>query len=96
MLLKHLFSLCALALGSLSAPSAPLNDTLAHTRPTGHHAVPVTRRDYSGQEVEQIRQAHLDAVKLCWTTVNHAKSAQFDRIFPEYFNPKDRNLVICK
>jgi hypothetical protein len=96
MLLKHILSLCALALGSLASPSAPLNDTLAHTPSTDRHSVPVTRRDYSGQEVEQIRQAHLDAVKLCWTTVNHAKSTQFDRIFPKYSNPKDRNLVICK
>jgi hypothetical protein len=28
--------------------------------------------------------------------VNHAKSAQFDRIFPKYFNINDQDLVICK
>jgi hypothetical protein len=96
MLLKHIFHICALALGSLAAPSAPLNDTLTRIQSTNHEVVPTNSHDYSSQEVEQIRQAHLGAVKLCWTTVNHAKSEQFDHIFPKYFNINDRDLVICK
>jgi hypothetical protein len=96
MLFKHIFSLCALALGSLAAPSAPLNSTLMATRAIDDSIGPEIVGGYTTQEKAQIQQAHLDAVKLCWTMVNHAKSAQFDRIFPKYFNIDDWDLVICK
>jgi hypothetical protein len=96
MFLKHIFPLCALALGGLAAPSAPPKSTLTFTRATDDSIGPEIVGGYSAQEVAQIQQAHLDAVKLCWTMVNHAKSAEFDRIFPKYFNINDRDLVICK
>lgn len=94
MLLKHIFATCALALGALAAPSTPLNDT-ARWVPAEGDIGPVISLGYSGQEIEQIQQGHLDAVKLCFTMINSAKTETLNRIFVKYFNINDRDLVTC-
>ena len=48
---------------------------------------------YWPQEREQIRQAHLDAVKLVRIAIRNAGKDQYDRIFVKYFNINDHQLV---
>lgn len=48
---------------------------------------------YSSQERQQIRQAHLDAVKLVRTTISNAGKEQYDRTFVKYFSINDHQLV---
>ena len=54
---------------------------------------PTVKSGYSSQEREQIRQAHLDAIKLVRTTISNAGKARHDRIFVKYFKIDDHQLV---
>jgi hypothetical protein len=51
---------------------------------------------YTTQELEQIQQAHFDAVKLCENVITHTNTRDFNRVFLKYFNPVDRDLVVGK
>lgn len=92
MLLKTMVASIALAIGVLAAPTPPTEDKLARDTAAG----PTVGSGYSAQEVEQIHQAHLDAVKLAFTAVDSANDEHFDRIFTKYFSIKDKSYAISK
>lgn len=98
MLLKHIFTTCALALGVLSAPSNPMDSNLESTRSDDPNEGPVILGTFTGLECAQIEQAHLDAVELCRTATTNSTDflGRFDHVFLNYFNPADRDLVISK
>jgi hypothetical protein len=48
---------------------------------------------YSPQEKEQIRQAHLDAIKLIRTVISSVAEEQYNHIVMKYFSTNDHQLV---
>lgn len=90
--LKTIVASIALAIGVLAAPTSPAEDKLARDTAVG----PTIGSGYSAQDVEQIHQAHLDAVKLAFTAVDSANDEHFDRVFTKYFTIKDKSYVISK
>lgn len=92
LLFQKVIASTALGIGVLAAPTSPAADKLARDTALG----PTVGSGYSAQEVEQIHQAHLDAVKLAFTAVDSANDEHFDRIFTKYFTIKDKSFVISK
>lgn len=92
MLFKKVFASTALAIGVLATPAPWAEHKLARDAAVG----PTVGSGYSAQAVEQIHQAHLDAVKLAFTAVDSANDEHFDRIFTKYFTIKDKSFVISK
>jgi uncharacterized protein YllA (UPF0747 family) len=64
--------------------------------PRTDQAVGVKWNTYTEKEMAQFHQGHLDVLKLCKEVVAESDSETdlFKRLFPEYFDPKDRGTVI--
>lgn len=105
MLLTRIITVMAFAVGVLAMPQTPLLDNdidpkivsgyLDEGQPPSldHDLGPKITSGYSDQEREQIRQAHLDAVKLVRTAILNASSEQYTNIYVKYFNLDDNRLV---
>jgi len=73
----------------------------AFTRPYSH---PIPSTDdgnpntYTVQEMDQFREGHVDAMYMCSVVIEQAtrNSARYNRIFGEYFQPADRELVLSQ
>jgi hypothetical protein len=73
----------------------------AFTRPYSH---PIPSTDdgnpntYTVQRMDQFREGHVDAMYICSVVIEQAtrNSARFDRIFGEFFQPADRELVLSE
>lgn len=88
MLLKRILTALALVASTFANPPVTANSPSLDV----DHG-PTIVGGYSPQEREQIRQAHLDAVKLVHTAISNAGKDQYDRIFVKYFNIDDHQLV---
>lgn len=88
MLLTRILTTLALVASTLAKPPATTNSPSLDV----DHG-PNIVSGYSPQEREQIRQAHLDAVKLVRIAIRNAGKDQYDRIFVKYFNINDHQLV---
>jgi hypothetical protein len=55
----------------------------------------VKETDYTKQQIQQIKEGHLDAIKLASMVVTQSKEPDtFDPIFQNYFRLSDRDTVI--
>jgi hypothetical protein len=88
MLLTGIVTALALVAKTFANPSSAAN-----TSSLNIGAGPTIIGGYTPQEKEQIRQAHLDAVKLVRTAISSVSQEQYDHIFVEYFNINDHQLV---
>lgn len=58
---------------------------------------PIKPGVYTAQQVEQIEQGHLDAIRLASAAVSFSKDpARFDPIFEKYFGINDKETVISR
>jgi hypothetical protein len=64
------------------------------------YPVPKTDVDnnYPAEQMDQFLEGHVDALQLCRVVIKQSTQnpAGFDKVFREYFAPKDRELVISK
>ena len=88
MLLTSIITALALVAKTFAYPSSTTS-TLSLSVDSG----PTIVGGYTPQEKEQIRQAHLDAIKLVRTAISSVSKDQYDRIFVKYFNINDHQLV---
>lgn len=88
MLLIRVITALALIAKAFANPSSSAN-----TSSLNIGSGPTIVGGYTPQEKEQIRQAHLDAVKLVRTAIGSVSKAQYDHIFVKYFNINDHQLV---
>ena len=57
----------------------------------------VKTNDYTEQQIQQIKEGHLDAIKLASMVVSQSQEpATFDPIFRNYFRLSDRETVISE
>lgn len=51
---------------------------------------------YSTREMDQFQQGHLEALRICRIVIEAStrQADRFNRIFREYFDPTDRELVL--
>lgn len=69
----------------------------AHTPNTMREFKGVQENTYTTQQMEQFQQGHNDALMMCNIVIQEANANppdRFDRIFREYFEFSDRQLVI--
>lgn len=69
----------------------------AHTPNTMREFKGVQENTYTTQQTEQFQQGHNDALMMCNIVIEEANANppdRFDRIFREYFESADRQLVI--
>jgi hypothetical protein len=57
----------------------------------------VKKNDYTEQQIQQIKEGHLDAIKLASMVVSQSQKLNtFDPIFRNYFRLSDRDTVISE
>jgi hypothetical protein len=57
----------------------------------------VKENDYTKQQIEQIKEGHLDAIKLASMVISQFRNRDtFDPIFQNYFQLSDRDTVISE
>lgn len=57
----------------------------------------VKENDYTKQQIQQIKEGHIDAIKLASMVVSQSqKPDTFDPIFRNYFRSSDRDTVISE
>jgi hypothetical protein len=57
----------------------------------------VKKNDYTEQQIQQIKEGHLDAIKLASMVVSQSQEPNtFDPIFRNYFRSSDRDTVISE
>ena len=57
----------------------------------------VKENDYTKQQVQQIKEGHLDAIKLASMVISQFRNRDtFDPIFQNYFQLSDRDTVISE
>jgi hypothetical protein len=88
MLLIRIITALALVAKTFAVPSSAAN-----TSSLNIDSGPTIVGGYTPREKEQIRQAHLDAVKLVRTAISSVSEEQYDHIFVKYFNINDHQLV---
>lgn len=80
-----------------SVPS--LHKRTAFSQPY-QHPIPKTNVDntYTVEQMDQFLKGHVDALQLCRVAIKQSTKnpARFDKIFRQYFAPKDHALVISK
>ena len=55
----------------------------------------VKENDYTEQQIQQIKEGHLDAIKLASMVVSQSEHPRtFDPIFQHYFELSDRDAVV--
>lgn len=88
-------AIAALVVGTLATP---LHIASSHDRVHDKRATPdVKQGDYTDQQVNQIKKAHSDAIKMASTVVSWSKHPDtFDPIFKKYFDIADRDPVVGK
>lgn len=106
MLLQLILTLTVMAVHALTVPlqnTSMANQLLyerTHVINPLNLNMPHTDKDntYTTQQMEQFYQGHVDTLRMCSDVVQEAADnpTRFDRIFREYFDPADRDLVIRK
>jgi len=93
MLLTTLLAVTASVLCTLATP---LNITSMQPQVLEKRATPsVKDGDYTKQQIEQIKEGHLDAIKLASMVISESKKPEtFDPIFQKYFQASDREAVL--
>lgn len=80
-------------------PDLSLQKRTAFSQP---YRYPVPKIDvdntYTAEQMDQFLEGHVDALQLCRVVIKQSTKnpTGFDKIFREYFAPKDRELVISK
>jgi len=76
----------------------PLNITSMQPLVLGKRGAPsVKEKDYTKQPIQQIKEGHIDAIKLASMVVSQSQNPDtFDPIFRNYFRVSDRDTVISK
>lgn len=95
MLLGSITVTAVLAVATLATP---LRIDSSSLRVLDKRATPdVKQGDYTDQQVNQIKKAHSDAIKMASTVVHWSKHPEtFDPIFTKYFDIADRDPVVGK
>jgi len=63
------------------------------------HPIPMTEHNtYTVEQMDQYLEAHIDALHMCSVIIEQAErnTDRFNRIFPLYFKPDDREIVVGK
>lgn len=94
----YLGSITAIAALVVGALATPLLIDSSRDRVLDKRATPdVKQGDYTDQQVNQIKKAHSDAIKMASTVVSWSKHPDtFDPIFKKYFDIADRDPVVGK
>ena len=91
-----LTTILAVAASVVCTLATPLNITSMQPLVMDKRAAPsVKKNHYTEQQVQQIQEGHLDAIKLASMVVSQSKTPEtFDPIFQTYFQLSDREAVI--
>lgn len=78
--------------------ATPLNITSMQPSILDKRGAPsVKENDYTKQQIEQIKEGHLDAIKLASMVVSQSKNRDtFDPILQNYFQLSDREAIISQ
>jgi hypothetical protein len=93
-----LSTILVLTASVVCALATPLNITSMQFLALDKRGAPVVKdNDYTNQQVQQIKEGHLDAIKLASMVVSQSETpATFDPIFQNYFQLSDRDTVISE
>ena len=78
--------------------ATPFNTTSERPLMLDKRGAPVVKDNhYTKQQVQQIKEGHIDAIKLASMVVSQSeKPDTFDPIFQHYFRSSDRDTVISE
>jgi hypothetical protein len=90
-----LVTFLAVAASVMCVLATPINSTSIQIWSLDKRGTPsVKENDYTKQQIEQIKEGHLDAIKLASMVISQSEHpATFDPIFQHYFL-SDRDAVI--
>ena len=91
-----LITLLVVAASVVCVLATPINSTSIQTRSLDKRGTPsVKENDYTKQQIEQIKEGHLDAIKKASMVVSQSEHREtFDPIFQHYFQLSNRDAVI--
>lgn len=91
-----LMTLLVVTVSVVCTLATPLNITSMQPLVLNKRAAPsVKKNDYTEQQIQQIKEGHLDAIKLASMVVSQSSNPDtFDPIFQNYFQLSDREAVI--
>lgn len=87
-----------LAASTTRALATPLNVTITQHVALHKRGAPVEKKnDYTNQQIQQIKEGHLDTIKLASMVVAQSENPDtFDPIFQNYFRRSDRDTLPVK